>query len=270
VFSPEQRQLMEAHFGLTFEPHPSPVAAFKLRDLYQELHMQSFLDEYNSCIKGLEPSVGAMYLTSNLILFSSALHYMVACCDQAIDFAPEHFTAELIYIEGTYSYYTIRFCVNEAVAIPIDQDNREQQRNELFARLYEHTIRPLIELLHRLTGTPKLQMWGSFPRITYTYESLIAQESDPIRKQRLEADFHYTTKEIPAAVFGMKRNPYNHTYRYVDNPLNPDVPYRMKPTCCMYYRTEGGEYCYTCPRLKPKDREERKQQMIKELAAKKA
>jgi ferric iron reductase protein FhuF len=269
VFSLVQRKLMESQCGLTFEPHPSPVAAFRLRDLYEETHMQRFLDEYVAAIKGLEPSVGAMYLTSNLILFSSALHYMVACCENAIDFASEHFTAELVYIQGTYSYYTVRFCVNKAAAVPIDTANRERQRNELFAQLYGHTIRPIIELLHRLTGTPKLQMWGSFPQITYTYESLIAQEKDPIRKQRLEADFQYTMKKMPPDAFGTKRNPYHHTYRYVDNPLNPDAPYRMRPTCCMLYRTEGSESCYTCPRLKPKDREERKQQMLKAIGAKK-
>ncbi|WP_127532006.1 (2Fe-2S)-binding protein [Paenibacillus kobensis] len=270
MFKAEERQLMEQQFGLTFQPHPSPIASFKLSDLYDEPHMKRLLDVYTPLIQGLDPTVGGMYLTSSFILFSAALHYMVAIHPSAIDFSPERFTAEVVYIEGTYSYYTVRFRVDELVAVAIDPSRREQQRNELFDRLYSNTIRPLIELLSDVSGTPRIQMWGSFPRITYAYEHLIAIEQDPQRKQQLQDDFRYTTEEMPPDAFGTKRNPYKHTYRLLDNPYNPEQPYRMKPTCCNYYLTEGGYYCYTCPRLKPMEREERKQKILADLAAKQA
>jgi len=261
---------MEQQFGLTFEPHPSPIAAFKLIDLFEETRMKQLLDVYTPLIKGLEPTVGGMYLTSSFISFGAALHYMVAVRSEAIDFSAERFTAEVVHINGNYSYYTVRFRVDELVPIAINPQRRERQRDELFAGLYGRTIRPLIEKLSEVSGTPRMQMWGAFPRITYAYEHLIAIEQDAQRKRQLQDDFRYTTEEMPPDAFGTKRNPYNHTYRLLDNPYNPDQPYRMKPTCCMYYRTEGGHYCYTCPRLKPKDREERKQKIVAQLAAKQA
>ncbi|EFM10768.1 conserved hypothetical protein [Paenibacillus curdlanolyticus YK9] len=272
MFSPEERQLMNHQFGLSFEPHSSPIATFKLTDLFEDAPMQQLIDVYNPLIKGLEPSVGAMYFTSSIIMFSAALHYMVAKHPQAIDFAPERFSAEVVFIDGQYSYYTVRFRVDEAVSVDIHQqeEHRIEQRNELLASLYAKTIRPMIESLHRVTGTPLVQMWGSFPRITYTYEHLIAQEQDEVSRKRLEDDYSYIKEEMPADAFGMKRNPYKHKYTLLDNPYNPDEPYKMKPTCCMFYRTEEGYYCYTCPRLKPKDREERRQKILADLALKQA
>ncbi|MDF2715738.1 MAG: (2Fe-2S)-binding protein, partial [Paenibacillus sp.] len=129
----------------------------------------------------------------------------------------------------------------------------------VLTEFYEKTVRPVYETAAVIGGVDAGQMWGLLPtRFNYMTEQwLLAEESESIRAV-ISGDYAFLKHEMPAAVFGRNKNPLDVKIRWIEDLKDPCKQLRMKNVCCQYYRTEGGYYCYTCPRIKESEREERR------------
>ncbi|MNN58340.1 hypothetical protein D3C81_1733850 [compost metagenome] len=87
---------------------------------------------------------------------------------------------------------------------------------------------------------------------------LAAGSSNSDLMETVHADYRYLKDEMPAAVFQLPRNPFHVKVRKVEALADPASTVQMRNRCCLYYRTEGGIYCYTCPRLTEEERAKRR------------
>ncbi|ASA21748.1 (2Fe-2S)-binding protein [Paenibacillus donghaensis] len=71
----------------------------------------------------------------------------------------------------------------------------------------------------------------------------------------------------PLRAFGLAKNPFNVVIRRIEAIDDPAKKVMMRNRCCLYYRIEGGQYCYNCPRLKEAERAERRTEYRKQAAA---
>lgn len=108
------------------------------------------------------------------------------------------------------------------------------------------------------------QMWGQFPlTLLYFKDRVQPSLTDPQDVERFEQDYMYVTRELKGEVFGRKRNPFTVRLIELDNPYRPGENTYMKPSCCQYYKTGGGQrYCYACPKMSASEREERRLEVM--------
>ena len=227
-----------------------------MRDLQQAESLRPFLTAYARHIKAAELDVPAAYLSSYCtgLLLSSL--YALSAWNRSVELHPQRL-AVLIVQEGDYA--SIRLEVDEftGVAAPVDVDERKRWVESQLTELISDTLRPLIDAAAAASGLNARFLWGQMTaRVGYYVEYLLADaDHEPVRS-RLSEDYELL-KELEPSVFGQSRNPLVAKARYVDNWQEGGGPLRMKHVCCLYHKTEGGDYCYTCPKMKESERAER-------------
>jgi hypothetical protein len=259
---------IEDKFGVTRTALKEPLFAIPGSRLRQEEGMQELMAVYARWIKALEPAAAGAYAAGRLSVLCSAMQYMVSR-DAVIDLSPDCWTLQLYRHDK--GYYDFRYILSEIR--PLEgpaAGNRETWRHERLTVFYRDQIWPILEAVNRVTGLAVGQLWGQLPlRMQHAIDRIIADVEHDSARERIADDWSYLAKGLEPAVFGCANNPFDISFRtaaYPGAPGEPDRMLKMKPVCCLCYLTEGGQYCYTCPRLKTEHREQRKEAIRAELA----
>ncbi|GBF74193.1 hypothetical protein PA598K_02525 [Paenibacillus sp. 598K] len=232
------------------------LCAAPMRDLQQVESLRPFLTEYARRIKAPETDVAAAYLSSySTGLLLSSL-YALSAWNRSLDLDPERLAVQLVQ-EADYAL--IRLEVDEFAAVdgPVDVEERKRWVESQLTELISVTLRPYIEAAAAVSGLNARFLWGQMTaRIGYYVEYLLADADHASIRSRLSEDYE-ALLELAPAVFGQARNPLVAKARFVDHWQENGSPLRMKHVCCLYHKTEDGEYCYTCPKMKESERAER-------------
>ncbi|NEU29731.1 hypothetical protein GN156_02940 [bacterium LRH843] len=144
-------------------------------------------------------------------------------------------------------------------AVDVDQVNRSILF-QTHVQTFFTTFRPVFECIAKTSTLPIQQVWGLLCNPFYKgYEAWI-EESNCTIKAELREDLE-RLKMIDPDFFGLKRNPFDVSFRYVENWKNPDENVRVKAACCMSYLKGRGNYCYACPKMTREQRSERAEQL---------
>lgn len=165
-----------------------------------------------------------------------------------------------------HAHYGFKLHALEPVALPSD----EMERTELLVRewtaLFQETILPAVNGIAAAGGLKPDLIWNQFGGGMHGVIAYVRQAFDiPGLADRMDAEFAIL-EGLPADVFQRRRNPFLHKPRYIDNPWDPDHPQMLRSSCCMYDRRENGSKCYNCPQMLPQERDERRKQVLEELA----
>ncbi|MDD9266114.1 (2Fe-2S)-binding protein [Paenibacillus sp. GCM10023248] len=262
------QQAIAEQFGVTTEFHPDPLYAIAGSRLMTECGMQELIDAYSPLMKALEPAAAGAYFIGRLSVLNMAMHYMLTQ-DELIDLAPELWTLQIYmhdkgYVEFRYALHEIR-----PLEGPADGE-RSAWREERLSHWYGTHLRPIVETTAQAVDMDLLHLWKLFPiRLRYMFDQLKEKAASEQERLRLEEEWAFVSQQLDGQVFGRARNPLDVKFVTIDYPGapgEPDKQMRMKTACCMFYRTDGGYKCYTCPRMKPAEREERKVQIREKLA----
>ncbi|RTE09369.1 (2Fe-2S)-binding protein [Paenibacillus whitsoniae] len=263
----EMIELLARHFGITPEPHEAPLYEIEGRRLVRADGMKEAIAAYAPLMKALEPAAAAAYLTGRLGNLNTAVHYMLAH-DARIDLSPERWTLQIYQHERGYAEF--RYVLSEIVELegPLS-GQRSLWREQQLRHWYGNVMRPIVEVIAAAADMDITQLWRLFPmKFPYFHEALQKMPDHESIAQKFGEDYKFALHELDGEPFGRVRNPLDVTFCTVDYPAapgQPDEQIRMKTSCCMYHRTEGGYYCYTCPRLKPEERAKRKEEMRAKL-----
>lgn len=262
--------LIEEKYGITQTPHPNPLFTLPGSLLQSDEGMEKLITTYMPLIKALEPAAAGAYIVGRLAALTAAMQYMLSM-DELIDLSPDRWTLELYTHER--GYFDFRFLLHELVPLAgPEARQREAWRKERLTVFYRDHIRPIVEAVSRSAGLGTIQLWGFLPMyMKYAIDEWVVGMKEASIRERITDDWHYLSKELDTDIFGRTRNPFNVKFRMVNYPGAPGEPdrqLRMKTACCCYYLTEGGDYCYTCPRLTAIEREQRKTAIRAELEAK--
>ncbi|NQX59515.1 (2Fe-2S)-binding protein [Paenibacillus qinlingensis] len=256
------------NYGVTTESHPDPILTMAGQLLLTEEGMQEFLIAYSPLMKALEPAAAGAYLISRLGSLNAAMQYMVTH-DELFDLSPELWELQLYRSEK--GFIEFRIVLQELKELNGPQCGlRNEWREEHLSRWYAGTIRPIVEAIAVASDMDIHHLWKIVPmRLRFIFGQWKEANTSEEWQARYEEDHLFVTKELKGEVFGQLRNPLYTKVVTVDYPGYPgelDTKIKLKTACCMYYRTEGGYYCYTCPRMKPQEREERKEQLRVQFA----
>ncbi|OWA33385.1 hypothetical protein B9G55_22195 [Saccharibacillus sp. O16] len=238
------------------------VGAVPISDLLQPEAAGEALDRYRELARAEDRQVAASFLSSWFGNVAIAHQYTLSVHDAAPDFSLDNL---LLHIRRTEEGRTvIDFGVREwrAEAAPADEQQRTAWLVRQWQAFYGEQVRPLMQSLSSASGLPIGQTWGQWPsRFFREIYWLCEANKDSLLSQRLQEDYRLLREADAIRIFGQRRNPF--AVRI--HRLKPLVPGRltvMKSACCQFHRVEGHDYCYTCPRLKPEQREREYEQYI--------
>ncbi|SEG71645.1 (2Fe-2S)-binding protein [Paenibacillus sp. UNC499MF] len=262
---------LESTFKLTANKQENPVYSCPAADLTDENKIKRLLDFYTPLIKGLDPSVGEVYMAAWFQGPLLGLLYMLSAWNKTPDLTLDNLTVQMYTaLYNGREYYAVNFLVNnlELHDGPDEHSKRASWSEEKLSRFLSKTVRPVLETIAK-AGTLKTGMlWSQLPTmLEYGYERLMESEESETVKHRMMSNYGIV-KSLDGTVFGRSKNPLLVKFHRTESLASPDKEVRLKAACCLYYLVDGGYYCFTCPRLKEAERVKRREEYRAEQKAK--
>ncbi|NEW05858.1 hypothetical protein GK047_07490 [Paenibacillus sp. SYP-B3998] len=247
------KQLEEKFFLTLYEPY-NTVLTMPAFDLIQVENMMRLIDTYSPLIKAGERSTTAAFFCSWFAGVCGAMQNMLFRGDGVIlDLSLWNLSVQL-YAGAQYPLFS--FKINEVRFIEIPNMDRDAWCKKVLYSFYKEHVRPLIEVLSQLAQISVIPLWGQIINTLYAQmEEELAEASDEESKKSILYHYKILTHGVDAGAFGLRKNPFDIKLKFIENPSNPDQKMLVKTACCLAYRLDTGfGYCYSCPRLKEKDR----------------
>ncbi|PYI53329.1 ferric iron reductase [Paenibacillus flagellatus] len=247
-------------YHVTTEDRPNAVCSVPASELTDSAAMKKLLDVYAPLMKALDGRAAAAYFCNAFSGVAVALQYAISVHGQAPDVSLANLTVQLAPADGKY---TLSFKLNRLAEedVPAVAAERDEWLSRKLARFYAETVRPLIEAVAAVGGLSAPYLWGLLPtRFNYYTGQWTLHASSTAEAETIENDYAVVKRGLPAETFGLKRNPFDVTIRWLEDLKDESKQVRMKNVCCRFFETEGGYCCYTCPRLTEKERAERREQ----------
>ncbi|MDN4523778.1 IucA/IucC family C-terminal-domain containing protein [Fictibacillus fluitans] len=121
--------------------------------------------------------------------------------------------------------------------------NREHWRSSVVETLFAKNISVMLNHLSSCTKASKAMLWeNALIYISWLYNTWKDENHPPEILERLEDDYRFLVKRAEGFHFGTASNPFSKlAMRYEAHQ------FQQRKTCCLYYRTDGGTCCTTCP-----------------------
>ncbi|AZN41768.1 IucA/IucC family C-terminal-domain containing protein [Paenibacillus albus] len=249
---------LEEKFFLTSSEAENAVLIMPAADLLNEEKLLHVLNTYGPLIQAQERPEAAAFFISWYAILCSALHYMMFHrADKVIDLSFSNVTLQLV-VEGSYPLFSFKLNNNRYIEIPSVE--RSEWMNRTMESFYKEQLTPLIQLLARLARVNPTVLWGQVVNTAYDLlEEELSEASVEEHKQAIIHHFHTRLADIDASAFGLSINPFAKKRIFIEDPADSNRTIALKSACCLAYCLPHRlnmtfNYCYTCPRLKEKDR----------------
>ncbi|AZK48885.1 (2Fe-2S)-binding protein [Paenibacillus lentus] len=231
-------------------------------DFLDRQRAERFLTLYQAEIKGLDIQVAATYFAASWRVLCTALQYMVSLTSSRLNFNLENLTLQIVPVR---QFPTIFFVLHSSSELTWPEGEASEWREAQLGSFYKETLRPVMETAAQVSGLPVTQLWGQLPLgVTYYLRQLANQLETEEQRNQLRTNYEYL-RTISPDWFGIRRNPFVLKEILVDNPYSPGEKMPLKPTCCLAYRTDTGlGYCYSCPKLTKKQREQKRAELMQQ------
>jgi ferric iron reductase protein FhuF len=264
-------ELLERHFYVTAAHRTDTLYSINAKELLRKEEADKFVALYGERIKAKVPEAACTYFSGFLAGLCSAVQFLLSHHDVALDYGLHNLTIQL-YLNDQQKpsfSFVLHDCTCETASA---EGDRTIWREAVLSKLYAETVRPIIEALAEAAHSDASTLWRVLPTgVYYRYEEILLQAAHhPALSEQIKDDFAFLVHGIQGDVFGRKRNPFDIKLKTIPSWKNPDEQLRQKTGCCLYYQTEGGTYCYTCPRIDDKMREQRKQELLAQYGLLKA
>jgi ferric iron reductase protein FhuF len=209
-------------------------------------------------IKTSAPEASAVSVASGLGYLAYAQQYALSAYDCAIDLSLDNVDVHVFMRNGyTAVGYTLKRW-GERIA-PAPGSGRDGWRQEALHETYSSTLLPILETASRVAAIPIRELWGQLSTgLRYYMRVWSERASSDCWRHALEENYRYLREELDPSAFGMKINPYRRDPILTEDAREPGKMIPLKSACCLYYKWEDGDYCFSCPRLKESERERRR------------
>lgn len=230
-------------------------AVYRLTDLLNPQLVADYLDCYTRIARTEDRQVAAAFTASWIGAIPLAFQYGLSTYNTAADFSLSNLSLLLWEHNGRARVDFVLERWAETLG-PFDAEARQSWLRQQWMDLYKGQLAPLLMKLAEVSGIAETQLWGQWPSRFYREQQWLAEElAEPVLRKRVKDDYQLLRDEADASqVFGCRRNPFAVTIVHLD-PLVPNRLTVMKSACCQFYRVEGQDYCYTCPRLTRQQRQ---------------
>ncbi|MDQ0193353.1 (2Fe-2S)-binding protein [Paenibacillus wynnii] len=249
------KEQLETRYDISLVPSENRSYYTPVTELLHEEGMTSFLNKYTVLIRGVDRTAAATFLAGWFGSVGLALQYAISVHETEPDFSLDNLFLDLV-TKDNKTRLLFRPLRWSETACPGGETQRLPWRAAAISGFYSGQARPLLESLSFVSGIPIGQLWGQWPTRFYREISgLISEERNEQTKHRLLQDYQYLREGLePSAIFGRANNPFAVKIRQVEPLSDPNRLTAIKSACCLNYRTEGSDFCYTCPRLSEEQR----------------
>lgn len=252
--------IVKAYYHVSPEGAELPIYETMPTTFFDTAMLEETLRVSGKDAKATSQALPASFVGTSLCKLSLIQLLFAAQYDRLIDLSPDN----LIYqVELHDDHAHLGYKIKEVRSVPIPSEERDSFLNQHWNEYFTSFITPAVEAIAAASDLKPEAIWQQFGgQITYLKDFLTANDKREEVIERFLNDSKLLAEYVDPALFNQRRNPYKHTPRYIENPLNPEEQWLMQSSCCMYDRRENGTKCYTCPRMKPDEREARKIQML--------
>ncbi|WP_127579285.1 (2Fe-2S)-binding protein [Paenibacillus koleovorans] len=263
---------LEQKFGFRTTPMEESIFTIRADELSRRERMQEFLTTYGDLLKATDISAPAAYLAAYFSMVAITLQGSISLWNRGLELPLDAITIQLCTAGAYYKLVIVVQSPKETIG-PEEENARHNWCKDTLRTYYRDTAYPLLATISEVSGYDLGQLWGQFPTRFNYYISALQQELQQSGEREPEQASYYQAqldrlnqdysivKQLSADVFGRVKNPLDVKVRWLEDPKDCTKQIRMKNACCLYYKTGEGQYCYTCPRLKETDREERLQKL---------
>ncbi len=256
--------VIDKYFFLSSKGQDNVYHEVTLENLCKPKQATLFLEHYSKQMKALRPQVPATYffgmfgITCSGFIAMLSLHQVVT---------------PLSLTTGVTQLYRNEKYQSNTMAFKLSSENWKigdgsvEWRRKHIASFFRSTVTPLLDFIADQVEIRPRELWGQVLHgLEYGWKSALNLAVTEEERERLNEDFQWITKEASHDLFNSLKNRLDFPYIEIENPTSSGLMQRMKPTCCLYYQTEGAKAkCYTCPRMTTSEREKRKKEIIEEV-----
>ncbi|MBE1446508.1 (2Fe-2S)-binding protein [Paenibacillus sp. OAS669] len=250
----------ENQFFVVLEDQPGTLFGASLSCLSRRQGASAFIQTYAPLLKALEPDVAAAYFASWFGGVCAAFQYSLWHDSFIPDFSLDNMEVQ-IYDSGRR--IALAFRMKEWRGEPLTWPNRNDRSKEAMIQFYGQQVKPLLESLAGTVSISSGILWATMiTRMHYAMDRWYKEAHSEESLVRLKQDMDTLLHGLDPALFGRSRSPFDIRFRMMENPRVPGEQMRIKPVCCLAYKTDTDHgYCYTCPRLTEAEREEKVQRI---------
>ncbi|WEK54788.1 MAG: IucA/IucC family C-terminal-domain containing protein [Candidatus Cohnella colombiensis] len=261
--------LFERLFHISTNGAEAPEISVPLNELLEsEAKMLQFLQKGKELVRGIGLELAVSFTGLAFLGIAVTKQVVMSQYDRILDLSPSNLT---IQIECHNGYPNIVFKIHHVRWTNLMMENRADAVITEWNQYFEQHFNPIIEHITAVAGLKPNLIWNQFGTRTAYVMNYFRENLPPdLPLQRLDEDFTLL-ETLPAQCFNRKRkNPFQHSPRFIDNPYDPGKQIMVRSACCLYDKRDNGVKCYNCPRLKEDDRAEKRAQIEAELVAKEA
>ncbi|WP_162463167.1 (2Fe-2S)-binding protein [Paenibacillus psychroresistens] len=252
--------ILEAFFHISPTGMKDPVLSIPAIDLLNKSQMDAIVRLGMELYKGKGLDVGASFIGKSFFNLCASLQIVLATNNRFLDLSLENLTFE---IESHGDHAHTGFKINQLRWKEVPEVERQAWLTEEFKAYFKNTINPVIELTALSANVKPDLIWNQFGgSLAYGVDYIIEHEKRQDVIDRYREVYDLIANQLPPETFNRKKNPFNHKPKYVDNPYNPGTTLMIRSACCLLYRCEGHDYCHTCPRMRPEEREEQRLKIL--------
>jgi ferric iron reductase protein FhuF len=213
------------------------VSASKLLDDETLLH---YLDQTGPRIGSKQrPVTASLFFKRYAYCSLTASLYGMTMLNKSFDMKIEN-----VYLidHNSENIWLPSFTLKDASA-QIGLGSRDDWRSSILETLFKDNITIMLNHVSSTARISKATLWeNAWIYIKWIYETWLAEEHPPHLKKRIQNDYTFI-KNAAAFHFGLNKNPFT---KFLE-PAGCHAQ-SIRKTCCLYYRTENGSCCSTCPK----------------------
>ncbi|WP_409344115.1 hypothetical protein [Paenibacillus sp. MBLB4367] len=260
---------MEKHFDFSLVEtyfHISPNGADQP---YYEMPATAFLLD-SGTVKDMLQQSGATVQATGLELPASFVGISLCnlCITQLLFTAQYNRLLDLtlgnltFQIEMHDDHAHLGYKINELRSSEVPEAGREAFLARHWKDSFTTIITPAVQAIAAAAGVKPDMIWQQYGgQLARVRDFVLEHEKREPVLERFHQDCGVLTDLAPE-LFQRKRNPFQHTPRYIDSPYKLGAQLMLHSSCCMYVCRTDGQKCYTCPRMTEAEREERKARIL--------
>ncbi|WP_226680916.1 (2Fe-2S)-binding protein [Sutcliffiella horikoshii] len=247
---------MENFFYMTNQEKEDVVWDCRIRELVKPEILQKLLELYGEGIKATTKDVTVMYFAGWFGYLCGAMHFL-----SSDGWKVNAEKIKLQLYKNQRGTMLVSFIVHSENFIKIECSGWVEE-------FYKANMKPVFMLMQAMsTNNNLLHIWYQASHSLYWISDRMNHSGLSERYiLQYEKNVELFKKVTPSSCMGVmgQQHPYAKKLIFIENPWDLQDPMPLKPSCCLAYQTEGGHLCYTCPRMKKSERQEKFNKVLAE------
>jgi len=250
--------LVETYFHISPKGAAHPLLELPATDFYDKDIANATLIKAGEMVQATGMQLAASFVGMSFFNLCITNLFFAAQYNRYLDLSLHNLTYQL---EKHDDHAHLGFKINELrwTDVPTDEQERKQFLEHAFRKNFIDEINGIVEAVAISADVKSAMIWNQVGGQLFSVIDFLKHNmNDQTLLANVERDLDVILG-FSADVFNRKRNPFVHKPRFLDNPWSPEGPQLIfRSSCCMYDCRVDGEKCYTCPRMLPEEREERR------------